>query len=226
MRNLRLSLIACAVVLVSGCATLDQASSSLSCMLARVTSGAAAGCSGSPATATTAGATPTTAAAPAGDRFTRLQAVLDQEITLAKSLQEDAVDAMQHLAPKLRATAGPVRMQEVNIGDSQSGQSRKMRALESITVSMPLAAKGRPEYTRAMDTLKNLANHLADNRGNAAIVVHQSSADVKAQRVNTATGSTKTSQGSTVNVNKVVDPQQAAGVERYTIQPGEIRGQL
>ena len=71
-----------------------------------------------------------------------------------------------------------------------------------------------------------LANRLADNRGSAAIVVHQAAADVQAQRVNAATGVSKTAKGSPVKVDKVEDAQLTAGTERYTIQAGPIRGGL
>ena len=37
-----------------------------------------------------------------------------------------------------------------------------MRSFSALTVEMPLAAKGRKEYTQAMNVLKELANELAD----------------------------------------------------------------
>lgn len=219
MRKLTLSVLASATVLLSGCATLDQASSSLSCMLGRVTGAADASCDGA--------ADATTTVAPGqGNRFDKLQAVLDQEIQQARSTQVQAVSAMQGLPPQQRAMAGAVKLLDIDIADSQSGSSRKMRTLDSVTVDMPLAGKGRPEYTQAMDTLKGLANRLADNRGAASIVVEQSDADIKARRVNTNTGVTQTSHGKPVTVQKKVDPRLPAGVERYTIRAGEIRGQL
>jgi hypothetical protein len=150
--------------------------------------------------------------------------VLDQEIELARSVQTDVVSSMQHLPIKLRSSAGPVKLLDTPITDSQSGQTRS--TLESMTVQMPLAAKGRPEYTQSMAALKNLANRLADNRGQASIVVHQAAADVQAQRVNTATGVSKTAKGSPVKVEKIEDAALAAGTERYTIQAGPIRGGL
>lgn len=225
MSSLKLSLAAAAALALAGCATVDS-SNSLGCMLGRVTQNPPPGCA--PAGATPAPATGPSAAtvAQAGERFAKLQSVLDQEIELARAVQADAVSSMQHLPLKLRSSAGPVKLQDAPITDSQSGQTRKMRTLESVSVLMPLAAKGRPEYAQAMTTLKNLANRLADNRGSATIVVHQSAADVQAQRVNTATGTSKTAKGSPVKVDKVEDAQLPAGTERYTIQAGPIRGGL
>lgn len=195
-------------------------------MLGRVTQNPPPGCA--PSVATPAPATGPSAAtvAQAGERFSKLQAVLDQEIETARAVQDDAVSSMQHLPIKLRSSAGPVKLQDVPITDSQSGQTRKMRALESITVHMPLAAKGRPEYTQAMDQLKALANQLADNRSAASIIVDQSDADIKARRVNTATGTTQSPRGNPVAVRKNASRELPAGVERYTIQAGEIRGKL
>lgn len=217
MRYLKLTLISCATVLASGCATLEDASSSFSCMLSRATNSASAqSCGGPPAGDSHA----------PSDRFGRLQSVLDQEAQRARAAQVQAVSAMQGLPPGQRAIAGGVRMADVSITDSQSGQTRRMRALESVSVDMPLAAKGRPEYTRAMDTLKNLANELANNRGASSIVVDQAEADVRANRVNTSTGTTQTSSGKPVSVLKNIDRTLPAGTERYTIQAGEIRGQL
>ena len=225
MSSLKLSLTAAAALALAGCAAVDS-SNSLGCMLGRFTQNPPPGCA-------PAGATPAPAAGPsaatvaqAGERFAKLQSVLDQEIELARAVQADAVSSMQHLPLKLRSSAGPVKLQDVPITDSQSGQTRKMRTLESVSVLMPLAAKGRPEYAQAMTTLKNLANRLADNRGSATIVVHQSAADVQAQRVNTATGVSKTAKGSPVKVDKVEDALLPAGTERSTIQAGPIRGGL
>lgn len=225
MSSLKLSLATAAALALAGCATVDS-SNSLGCMLGRVTQNPPPGCA-------PAGATPAPAAGPsaatvaqAGERFAKLQSVLDQEIELARAVQADAVSSMQHLPLKLRSSAGPIKLQDVPITDSQSGQTRKMRTLESVSVLMPLSAKGRPEYAQSMTTLKNLANRLADNRGSATIVVQQSAADVLAQRVNTATGVSKTAKGSPVKVDKVEDIQLPAGTERYTIQAGPIRGGL
>src|SRR5690606_2571039 len=124
------------------------------------------------------------------ERFSRLQAALDQETQQAQSLQAQAIQAMQKLPVKQRAVAGPVQTKTVSIADGQSGQTHQMRAFSALTVEMPLAAKGRKEYTQAMNLLKELANELADNRGASSIVVTQSDEDVKAGRVNTATGTT------------------------------------
>lgn len=220
MKNLQLTLVACATVLLSGCATLQDASSSLSCMLSRVTNSADPSCAaGSPAPATAV-------SGGQAERFTRLQAALDQETQQAQSLQAQAIQAMQKLPPKQRSVAGPVQTKTVTIADGQSGQSHQMRAFSAVTVEMPLAAKGRKEYTQAMNLLKELANELADNRGASSIVVTQSDEDVKAGRVNTATGTTQSKSGKPVTVIKKVDSMLPVGIERYTIEAGEIRGKL
>lgn len=219
MRTLKLTLIACAAVLATGCATLEEASSSLSCMLSRVTNSADPHCT-APGNATTI------STGAQADRFTSLQAALDQETEQARTVQDQAVAAMQKLPASQRAVAGPVRVRNIDITDQQSGTARKMVSFDSISVDMPLAAKGRPEYTRAMSALKNLANDLADNRGASSILVEQSNADINANRVNTATGTSQTRQGKPVSVQKKSNPSLPAGVERYTIQAGEIRGQL
>ena len=218
MKIAKLTLIACAATILSGCATLEEASTSLSCMLSRVTSAADPSCgSSAPATTISGGHS---------ERFSRLQAALNQETQQAQSIQAQAVQAMQSLPVKQRAVAGPVLTQPVSIADAQSGQTLQVRAFSSVSVEMPLAAKGRKEYTRAMDLLKELANELADNRGAASIVVDQADADVKAGRVNTATGTTQSKGGKPVSVIKRIDAGVPSGVERYTIEAGAIRGKL
>ena len=218
MKIAKLTLIACAATILSGCATLEEASTSLSCMLSRVTSAADPSCgSSAPATTMSGGHS---------ERFSRLQAALNQETQQAQSIQAQAVQAMQSLPVKQRAVAGPVLTQPVSIDDAQSGQTLQVRAFSSVSVEMPLAAKGRKEYTRAMDLLKELANELADNRGSSSIVVDQGDADVKAGRVNTATGTTQSKGGKPVSVIKRIDAGVPSGVERYTIEAGAIRGKL
>ena len=218
MKIAKLTLVACAATILSGCATLEEASTSLSCMLSRVTSAADPSCgSSAPATTMSGGHS---------ERFSRLQAALNQETQQAQSIQAQAVQAMQSLPVKQRAVAGPVLTQPVSIDDAQSGQTLQVRAFSSVSVEMPLAAKGRKEYTRAMDLLKELANELADNRGSSSIVVDQADADVKAGRVNTATGTTQSKGGKPVSVIKRIDAGVRSGVERYTIEAGAIRGKL
>ena len=222
MKIAKLTLIACAATILSGCATLDEASTSLSCMLARVTNAADPNCG----TGGGSSAPATTMSGGHNERFSRLQAALNQETQQAQGIQAQVVQAMQSLPVKQRAVAGPVLTQPVPIADGQSGKTLQMRAFSSLSVEMPLAAKGRKEYTRAMDLLKELANELADNRGASSIVVDQADGDVKAGRVNTATGTTQSKGGKPVSVIKRIDAGLPNGMERYTIEAGAIRGKL
>lgn len=221
----QLTAASCAAALISGCATMEEASTSFSCMLSRVTSSPDPRCGGP---VTTGGArTPAgSAAGSQNERFARLQAALDQETAHAAELQKQAVQAMQKLPVRQRSMAGPLRTRPVPITDGQSGVTSQLQAFSSLSVDMPLAAKGRGEYTRAMDSLKDLANELADNRGSSTILVEQADADVSAGRVNTSSGTTQTKNGKPVNVRKKVDSSLPMGIERYTIEAGEIRGKL
>lgn len=221
----QLTMVSCAAVLLSGCATMEEASTSFSCMLSRVTSSPDPRCGG-PITTSGARASAGSATDGQNERFARLQAALDQETAQATALQKQAVQAMQKLPVRQRAVAGPVRTRPVPITDGQSGVTSQLQSFSSLSVDMPLLAKGRNEYTRAMDALKELANELADNRGNATILVEQSEADVSAARVNTSSGTTQTPNGKPVTVRKKIDSSLPAGLERYTIEAGEIRGKL
>ena len=224
-RWVQLTTLGLATALVSGCATMEEASNSFSCMLSRVTNSPDPRCGG-PIVTGGASAPPVQSSGGQNDRFARLQTVLDQEAAQATDLQKQAVQAMQKLPVRQRAVAGPVRTRPVPITDGQSGMTSQLQAFSSLSVDMPLAAKGRPEYTRAMDALKELANDLADNRGSSTILVEQSEADVSAGRVNTASGTTQTKNNKPVTVRKKLDSNLPAGVERYTIEAGEIRGKL
>ena len=222
MKQLKLTFIALSAVALTGCATLEEASSSFSCMLSRVTNSADPNCGGAGGNSGPVTATSGTHS----ERFDKLQAALNQETQQAQSIQTQAVQAMQKLPVRQRAVAGPVQVKPVPITDGQSGRTLQMQAFSALSIDMPLAAKGRPEYIKAMDLLKDLANELADNRGTSSIVVDQSDADVKAGRVNTATGTTKSKGGKPVTVIKKVDAALPTGVERYTIEAGDIRGKL
>ena len=214
MRSFSLSALTCATLLLSGCATLEQATSSLSCMLARATGKA---CGGQEAAMASTGQ---------GGRFEQLQTVFEQEIQTAREAQARAVAATQPLGPKQRAVAGEVAVIHVDITDSRSQQKRNMRTLDAMTLDMPLGGKGKDGYTQAMDEIKDLANTLADNRGSASILVQQNPADVKAKRVNTASGNTKSPAGQPIAVEKQTTANVPAGVERYTVKAGAIRGSL
>ena len=219
LRTLSITTLVTSSLWLGGCTTLDQATTSFSCLL----NTSQPGCAAAPATDT-----PPDSAAPApADRFVQLQSVLDRETEQARQAQAQAVHAMRQLPPALRAVAGAVQIQPVHIEDSQQpGNSHTVNALDSVSIDLPLAAKGRREYTQAMDVLKALANTLADNRGAATISVQQAAADVQARRVNTATGTTQSPQGNPVSVHKQTSTTLPAGVERYTIRAGAIRGKL
>lgn len=218
MRFAHLALVGGLCVGLFGCANMEQTTSSISCMLSRAMGGNAQ-CGDGNAPATTSGQ--------AGERFAKLQQVLDSETQMARQAQAAAVEATRALPANQRATSGPVQMLQVAIEDSQQpGTARTVQTLDSITVDLPLAGKGKAPYTQAMDTLKELANTLADNRGAATISVVQSQADVQAKRVNTASGVTQTAKGNPVSVQKSTSSTLPAGVERYTIRAGAIRGKL
>lgn len=214
MRMIKTTVVVAAMLTVTGCATMDEASNSLSCMLARATGKA---CGGQEAAMASTGQ---------GGRFEQLQTVFEQEIQTAREAQARAVAATQPLGPKQRAVAGEVAVIHVDITDSRSQQKRNMRTLDAMTLDMPLGGKGKDGYTQAMDEIKDLANTLADNRGSASILVQQNPADVKAKRVNTASGNTKSPAGQPIAVEKQTTANVPAGVERYTVKAGAIRGSL
>ncbi len=175
-----------------------------------------------------AGCAPTTTA-PAGEsreqqeaRLNAFEQKLNAEIQAAEQGLASAVAAGKSQPAAQRARNPLVKTTSAPIQDSKSPRIYEFRVLDTASIDMPLAGKGRPAYVQAMDEIKTLANQLADSRGSAVIIVDQSSADIRAKRVNTKVGVTQTAGGNPVTVEKVSTGAVARGIERYTIKPGEV----
>ena len=175
-----------------------------------------------------AGCAPATAA-PAGEsreqqeaRLNAFEQKLNAEIQGAEQGLASAVAAGKSQPAAQRARNPVVKTASAPIQDSKSSRIYEFRVLDTASIDMPLAGKGRPAYVQAMDEIKALANQLADSRGSALIIVDQSSADIRAKRVNTKVGVTQTVGGNPVTVEKVSTGAVARGIERYTIKPGEV----
>ena len=160
---------------------------------------------------------PKQAAVPAGESPEQ-----QAQIALAEQSLAAAMNASKPLPASLRARNPQIKTTSAPLADSRSGRVYEFKVLDSASLEMPLAGKGKRGYVEAMDEIKDLANQLADARGAVTISVDQATADVKARRVNTKSGSTQTQAGNTVTVEKVSSGSVPRGVERYTIKPSEV----
>ena len=157
-------------------------------------------------------------------RIKAFEGKLSAETQMAEQSLASAVEASKTLPAPQRARNPVVKTMTAPIQDSKSARIYEFKVLESASIDMPLAGKGKAGYVAAMDEIKGLANQMADSRGSATIVVDQASADVRGKRVNTKVGMTQTANGNPVSVEKVSSGSVLRGMERYTVRPAEVAG--
>ena len=92
-----------------------------------------------------------------------------------------------------------------------------------MSLEIPLAAKGTPEYDAAMGKLKTLAEKVADERGSAQIDIALTAADARANKIALETASVQTNKGNTVTVSKMADNSVQKGIERVTVKAGKLQ---
>lgn len=151
-----------------------------------------------------------------------------QEIAAAEQAQKDAVTALQALPPSQSRTvkAGEVKTVEVVATDKKTGEKKKYTTFSSVSVDIPLSAKGTPEFSAAMGKLKMLAEGVANERGASEIVIAMAPQDVKQQKVALEKNTVKTEGGGSVTVTKVADASVAKGMERVTVKAGNLNTEI
>lgn len=145
------------------------------------------------------------------------------EIASAEKARQEAMAALAPLSVSKAVKAGQVKTVEVTATDKAKNETRKFQAFESVSLEIPLSAKGTPEYEAAMSKLKTLAEKVADERGSSRIDIALTAADAKAKKIVLETGSAKTRKGNTVTVSKTADNSIPRGVERVTVRAGKIQ---
>ena len=220
MNRFNLALVAAAVVLLAGCETAPR-SSATNCAPGD------AGCApqavvAAQAKAEAAAAQQAQNEAESRARFDVLQAALNEELRDAELSIAAVVDASKTLPKAHRARNSSVLTKTAPITDSKSPRVAEMTMLDTVSVEVPLAGKGKRGYVNAMNEVKALATRVADRRGGATILVEQNSADVRGRKVNAAEGESQTTAGNPLTVQKVPGSAVPRGVERYTIQTGEL----
>jgi hypothetical protein len=146
-----------------------------------------------------------------------------QEIADAERARQEAIEVTASLPPQQRARGGEIKTVEVVAKDKANGSTKKVKAFESVSVDLPISAKGTPEYTSAMGKLKTLAERVADERGSAEILVSVTPADAKANKVNMAGGKVASPKGNPITVTKLTDARVTKGMERITVKAGRLK---
>ena len=144
------------------------------------------------------------------------------EIAAASKAQQEAIAALAPLSMGSQVKAGAVKTIEVTATDKTKNESQKYQAFDSVSVDIPISAKGTREYVAAISKLKTLAEKVADERGSSKIDIAMTAEDAKANKVTLETASAKTAKGNTVTVSKAVDHTVQKGIERVTVRAGKL----
>lgn len=220
MNKIALTAIALAIGL-SGCATAPQQDDKT----AGAMIGGALGCAGGALLAKLAGgnmAVGCAAGAVVGG-LVGFERARQQEIADAEAVQREAVAAMATLPPQHRARPGALKTVDVVAKDKGKGTTQTVKTFDSVTVDLPISAKGTPEYTAAMGKLKTLAERVADERGSSEILVAVTPADARARKVNMDGGKATTAKGNPITVTKLTDAKVPTGLERITVKAGRLK---
>lgn len=222
MKLLTLSVVTLAITL-AGCADL-QKQTGMDGKTAGAAGGAAIGCIGGALLAKISGqnaAGGCMVGAVAGGLIGFAKARQD-EISAASKAQQEAIAALAPLSVGSQVKAGEVKTVEVTATDKTKNETKKYQAFDSVSVDIPISAKGTPEYDAAIGKLKTLAEKVADERGSSKIDIAITAADARANKVTLETASAKTAKGNTVTVSKAADNTVPKGIERVTVRAGKL----
>lgn len=222
MKLLTLSAISLAVAL-SGCADMQQ-KTGLDGKTISTAGGAAIGCLGGAVLAKITGQNSLggCAVGAVAGGLIGFEKARQNEITAATKAQQEAIAALAPLSVSRQAKAGEVKTVEVTATDKSKNETKKFQAFDSVSVDIPLSAKGTPEYNAALSKLKALAEKVADERGSSKIDIAMTAADARANKVTLETASAKTAKGNTVIVTKAADNSVQTGIERVTVRAGKL----
>ena len=222
MKLLTVSVVTLAITL-AGCADL-QKQTGMDGKTAGAAGGAAIGCLGGALLAKISGqnaAGGCIAGAVAGGLIGFAKARQD-EISAASKAQQEAIAALASLPAASQVKAGEVKTVEVTATDKTKNETKKYQAFDSVSVDIPISAKGTPEYDAAIGKLKTLAEKVADERGSSKIDIAMTAADARANKVTLETASVKTAKGNTITVAKAADNTLQKGMERVTVRAGKL----
>jgi hypothetical protein len=223
MKKLTYSVLATAMAL-AGCAEIQGLQKGVDSKTASAAAGSAMGCVGGALLAKLTGgsaASGCVAGAVVGGLI-GFEKARQEELAAVEQTRQEAIEAMSSLPESQQARAGDIKTVQVAATDKTSRETKKYLAFESVSIDLPLSAKGTPEHDAAMGTLKKLAERVADERGSVDILVAMTSADAKARKVTLDSGKVNTAKGNTITVSKFADASVPKGMERITIKAGKL----
>lgn len=224
-KRISVSLIA-AVVTLTGCAQMPRQDGSTD-KTSNTAAGAAIGCVAGAliARATGRSAASGCAAGALVGGLIGFEQARQAEIAAAETTRQETLAALAKLPPAQAKTVkvSEVKTVEVLAKDKSTNETKKYAAFDSVTVDMPLSAKGTPGYEEALGKLKTLAQRVADERGSSTIIIGLNAGDTKAQKVALEANTVKTEKGGEITVSRVVDPTLTTGTQRMTVKAGAIK---
>ena len=222
MKLLTLSVVTLAIAL-AGCADI-QKQTGMDGKTAGAAGGAAIGCIGGALLAKITGqnAAGGCAAGAIVGGLVGFSKARQDEISAASKAQQEAIAALAPLSVGSQVKAGEMKTVEVTATDKTKNETKKYQAFDSVSVDIPISAKGTPEYDAAISKLKTLAEKVADERGSSKIDIAMTAADAKANKVILETATAKTAKGNTVTVSKAADNTLQKGIERVTVRAGKL----
>ena len=222
MKLLTLSVVTLAITL-TGCADI-QKQTGMDGKTAGAAGGAAIGCIGGALLAKITGqnAAGGCAAGAIVGGLVGFSKARQDEISAASKAQQEAIAALAPLSVGSQVKAGEMKTVEVTATDKTKNETKKYQAFDSVSVDIPISAKGTPEYDAAISKLKTLAEKVADERGSSKIDIAMTAADAKANKVILETATAKTAKGNTVTVSKAADNTLQKGIERVTVRAGKL----
>lgn len=211
---------------LSGCASLQQ-STGMDGKTAGAVGGSVMGCVGGAVLAKLGGGNALAGCAigAVAGGLVGFEKARQDEIAAAEQARNEAVAAFSSL-PGQRVRAGEVKTVEVAAISKSTRETKKYQAFESVSLDIPLTAKGTPEHDAAMAKLKTLAQRVADERGSSEIVVAMAPADARARKVAASSGTAQTDKGNTITVTKVSDAAVPKGIERITVKAGRLQTEV
>lgn len=140
-----------------------------------------------------------------------------EEIDEAEKTSADVMNTMATIPAGKGVVAEKTKTIDVETQDASTKSVKKVKTFSSITIDLPLTAKGTPEFDTAIEKIKAFATKLADKRGSADITLAVSPKSAAKYQFTASKDSVKTEAGNTINVIKKLDQAVPQGIERITV---------
>lgn len=140
-----------------------------------------------------------------------------EELDEAEKTSAEVMSTMSTAPAGKGVVAEQTKTVEIETTDPATKAVKKVKTFSSISIDLPLAAKGTPEFDVAIDKVKAFATKLADKRGSSDITLSVSPKSARKYQFTPSKDSVKSAAGNTINVIKKIDSGVPEGVERVTV---------